>query len=278
MDRSLVERQFGPSARAYAECEVHRSGRSLARLVELAEPQPHWRALDIATGAGHTALAFAPHVADVVATDITPEMLAETGALARERGVGNLTTAIADAAALPLDDASVDLVSCRLAAHHFSSIRDFVVEAARVLRPGGRLAVVDNVPPDLETVPGLAEADVADAEEAYHQFEVMRDPSHAQALSRLQWLVVITSAGLLPRHGELIEKEMAFTPWVERMRCAPSTVERLRALATAATPLGRFLKVRDGDGDLHLTLREFIVIAEKPDPDRTVPPNPAGQA
>ena len=54
---------------------VHAQGESLARLVELTNPQPTWIVLDVSTGAGHTALAFAPHVAHVVATDLTPQMI-----------------------------------------------------------------------------------------------------------------------------------------------------------------------------------------------------------
>ena len=70
--------------------------------------------LDVATGAGHTALAFAPHVAKVTATDITEEMLAETRKLAESRGLANVKTLTANAEDLPFPDASFDLVVCRL--------------------------------------------------------------------------------------------------------------------------------------------------------------------
>ena len=63
MTKDLVQQQFGAHAAAYATSTVHAKGASLGRLVELVKPQPQWQALDIATGAGHTAAAFAPHVA-----------------------------------------------------------------------------------------------------------------------------------------------------------------------------------------------------------------------
>ncbi len=264
MSKSLVEQQFGPAARDYAECEVHRSGASLARLVGLTAPQPGWEALDIATGAGHTALAFAPHVARVVASDITEEMLAETARLAAGQHAGNVETARAEAEAMPFPDASFDLVSCRLAAHHFARIGAFVAEAARVLRPGGRLAVVDNIPPDAQSLPGAAAQDIAQAEADYHDFEKRRDPSHARALSADAWRRIYEEAGLQIVAEEILEKEMAFTPWVQRMRCAPETVSHLRAVLEGETLLARFLKPRRKDGDLQLTLRELILIGEKP--------------
>jgi protein-L-isoaspartate O-methyltransferase len=64
---SLVQQKFGEAAADFAASAVHARGPSLARLIELANPKPSWRVLDIATGAGHTALAFAPLVARVTA-------------------------------------------------------------------------------------------------------------------------------------------------------------------------------------------------------------------
>src|SRR5690606_30561216 len=104
MSSTLVKRQFGTNAAAYSSSSVHAKGESLARLVALAEPQKTWRGLDVATGAGHMAAAFAPLVSEMIASDITSEMLAETMKLAASRGLSNLTTATADAMALPFAD------------------------------------------------------------------------------------------------------------------------------------------------------------------------------
>ena len=150
---SLVQKKFGEAAADYAASAVHAKGESLARLVALVAPKPSWRVLDVATGAGHTALAFAPHVAKVTASDITDQMLAEAKKLAAERGLGNVKTARAKAEDLPFPDMSFDLVTCRLAAHHFDKPRAFVAEAFRVLMPGGVLAIVDNISPDRRSFP-----------------------------------------------------------------------------------------------------------------------------
>src|SRR5690242_18432848 len=117
--KELVQKQFGAHAAAYATSRPHAQGASLKRLVELTQPQPNWQVLDVATAAGHTAYAFAPHVAHVTATDITPEMLPVAAKLAAERGITNVTLEIADAEALPYADSSFDLVTCRIAPHHF---------------------------------------------------------------------------------------------------------------------------------------------------------------
>ena len=87
MSKELVKKQFGANAAAYATSAVHAQGASLARLVELVQPQPGWRMLDVAAAAGHTAFAFAPHVAQVIATDLTPEMAARSGMPKDAKGV-----------------------------------------------------------------------------------------------------------------------------------------------------------------------------------------------
>ena len=139
--------------------------------------------LDVATGAGHTALAFAPHVAKVTATDITEEMLGETRKLAKARGLTNVKALTAKAEDLPFPDANFDLVVCRLAAHHFRKIGGFVSEAFRVLMPGGMIGIVDNVAPDAAIVPGGTADELRHCASLFNAFKKLSDPSH-RALPR----------------------------------------------------------------------------------------------
>src|SRR3954454_14466849 len=88
--KSLVQSQFGANAERYAASRVHAEGESLSRLVEAVAPRADWEAIDIATGPGHTALAFAPKVKHVIATDVTPEMLQVARGLAAKRGLANV--------------------------------------------------------------------------------------------------------------------------------------------------------------------------------------------
>jgi ubiquinone/menaquinone biosynthesis C-methylase UbiE len=231
---------------------VHATGPSLARLVELIHAKPTWRHLDIATGAGHTALAFAPKVAKVTASDITPEMLQQARKLAKERGLGNVVTAQAPADDLPFPDTSYHLVTCRLAAHHFPKPRTFVREAARVLIPGGLFALVDNISPE-------------DKDEAhrYNAFEKLRDPSHETCLGLDVWTGIIRDAGLEPVVTEVMDQNIAFDPWVKRMRCTAATVARLKDMLQQE-PLRSFLRPRDTEDGLTFTLREAIIVARKP--------------
>ncbi len=102
--------------------------------------------LDVATGAGHTAIAFAKAGAQVTATDITPEMLMTTRQHAIDQDV-SLTVQEAAAEALPFGDKTFACLTCRIAAHHFASVPIFLAEAMRVLRSGGYLLVINNISP-----------------------------------------------------------------------------------------------------------------------------------
>jgi len=249
---SLVQQKFGEAAADYAASAVHAKGKSLARLVELVDPKPSWRVLDIGTGAGHTALAFALRVAKVMASDITDAMLAEANKLAAARGLVNFRTARARAEDLPFPDMSFDLVTCRLAAHHFEDVAAFVAEAARVLMPDGVFALVDNISPD--------EAELA---AAYNDFEKLRDPSHGRCSGLAEWTALLGSAGFTVGHSEHMDQDIEFGPWVQRMRCADSTIARLKTML-ADEPLASLLRPRETEAGLVFTLQEAIVVARKP--------------
>ena len=265
MNKSLVQQQFGAHAAAYATSAVHAKGASLGRLVELVQPKLTWQALDVATGAGHTAAAFAPHVARVIASDLTQEMLQEAAKLAKAKGFANMETARADAEALPFEDARFDLVTCRIAPHHFPDIPTFVAEVWRTLKGGGTFALVDNIAPDAESTPGFSSAELRDAALTYNAFEKIRDPSQARCLGMAEWSEVLSDTGFEIRHKERLPKDMEFQPWGERLGSDATTIARLRSMLTDGSPaLQAFLKPRADGAKLWFTLDEAILIARKP--------------
>lgn len=253
-NRTLVQQQFGANASAYATSTVHAKGASLSRLVALTQPQADWRVLDIATGAGHTAFAFAPHVAHVTASDLTPEMLAVAAKLREEKGLTNVIFREADAENLPFDDAAFDLVTCRIAPHHFPDVERFLRACARVLKPGGVLAIVDNI------VPGdAAAADFVNA------FEKYRDPSHERCLSAEEWADAFQQAGITLTHAEEAKKEMNFEAWADNMNSSAETRAVLRRmLHEAPTPAKAFLAPKFETGyAIIFYLSEGIFIGKK---------------
>jgi len=260
MSKTQVQEIFGASADAYVTSEVHAKGASLNRLVELLEPQQDWRVLDVATGGGHTAYVLAPYVAEVVATDITAEMLTNTAKGAAERGLDNLSTETADAENLPFPDGSFDLVTCRIAAHHFPDNGRFLSEAARVLKPGGQMALVDNVVPGSRLRGKKAKLKI-EAGKYVNAFEKLRDPSHNRALSVNEWLDLFVVAGFSEIQQEVHRKKMDFDSWTDRMHVTPEDRIRLKAmLLHAPSAVADFLTPQSTGDRIAFYLTEAIII------------------
>jgi len=238
MSKTLVQEQFGKTAASYLTSAPHAKGASLERLVELTRPQKNWRALDVATGGGHVAYTIAPHVERMWATDITQEMLDMVRGEAAKRGLANVRTAYAKAEALPFEDASFDLVTCRIAPHHFDSI------------PGGLMAIVDNV------VPAGSTGDYVNA------FERFRDPSHLRAWTMEEWREAVGKAGLKITHEEQIYKQMEFKSWAARHDTNMQNF--LRAMLKELTPeVKAVLEPKGGGAELTFRLCEGLFIAKK---------------
>jgi ubiquinone/menaquinone biosynthesis C-methylase UbiE/catechol 2,3-dioxygenase-like lactoylglutathione lyase family enzyme len=253
--KERVREAFGETAAAYVASPGHAGGADLNRLVELAAPTLSDRALDVSTGGGHTALALAPHVAHVTASDLTPRMLAAARDFLTTSGVTNADYVIADAEQLPFLDASFDLVTVRIAPHHYASLATAVREMAHVLTPGGRLLVIDNIAPEDATLDALL-----------NHWEKWRDPSHVRNYTASEWRRYLTDAGLEISDAEVQRKTHDFAPWVERMRMPPAESARLEAEMLAAPPDAQaYFEIGSRDGHVARWSFECLIVrAVKP--------------
>ena len=141
------EARWNAAAEQYRISGWHSNEAALAHLVEMAQPEGGL-ALDVATGAGHAALAIAPYVDSIIAIDTSERMLEVTADEAAKRNLSNVAVQSADAMALPFENSHFDLVTCRTAAHHFSDPNKFLVECHRVLKHGRKLILVDTTGSD----------------------------------------------------------------------------------------------------------------------------------
>jgi ubiquinone/menaquinone biosynthesis C-methylase UbiE len=251
---AAAQRQFGPSAEKYARAAYFDgvSG-SLQALIEVTQPRSDWRVLDIATGGGHCAFAFAPLVREVVATDVTPEMLVAAAAVAKERGLTNITFEPADAEALPFEDASFDLVTCRIAAHHFSDPGQAVREMVRVVKPGGLVGLIDPIVPYDRVV-----ADEINA------WDLLRDPSHAACLTINGWSSLFCAAGLDAVHLDTFDVPLDFDDLMSRSgRDAATEAELRRRLLHGSAGLRSFFRPREVDGRLTFNWPQGLVVGRR---------------
>jgi ubiquinone/menaquinone biosynthesis C-methylase UbiE len=241
------------AAEAYATGE-HKSGRELQLVVEFAAPTGRDRVLDIGTGAGHTALALAPRVSSVVLTDPVDAMLSTARRLFQEAGLTNAQFVQASAERLPFPEARFDIVTTRLAAHHFDDVALAMREVARVLRPGGGFIFIDSLAPE-------------DAESAAYQDEVetMRDPTHRRIYTQREWIAFCEQAGLRVEKTEAVRKTHDFEPWLERGGEDAATLQRVRErFLQAPVSAVRDLEIIISDGAvLSFTDRKLVLAARR---------------
>jgi ubiquinone/menaquinone biosynthesis C-methylase UbiE len=194
--------QFDRQSDRYGKSHILADTADVDELLAGVSPGPGARALDVATGGGHTALYAARRGWRVTAGDVSARMLENAGKLVRGAGL-ELETVQFPAEEIPFPDATFDLVTVRVAPHHFSSPAKFVAEAARVLGPGGHLMLIDGSVPDADP----------EAEAWLHKVEKWRDPSHVRFLSRAQWEALVLQNGLTILSSALHSKKQPDLDW-----------------------------------------------------------------
>ncbi len=250
-----AQQQFGQHAAGYVTSNAHSSGYSLERLVALVDPQAGGRVLDVATGGGHTALRLARSGAWTVAGDLTRPMLdAARAHITAQDPAARVAYAQVDAERLPFASGAFDAATCRIAPHHFPDVAQFMREMARVVRPGGIVAVVDQLtPPDPR------------AARYINAFERLRDPSHNWAYSRVEWEGFFTGAGLALLHFEAFDTHHNLIEWAARMGCDETTITRLHALLLhAPEPVAEWMQPQRLDTpDPGFAIRQFLLAGRK---------------
>jgi len=249
-----VQAQFGAIAAAYVASPGHAGGDDLEQLAAWGRALSPARVLDMATGGGHTALAFAPIARRVIAYDVTEPMLRAARGLLRERGAASATFVAGDVEALPFGDGAFDLVTCRIAAHHFADVAAAVREVCRVLRPGGSFLLQDILGHD----DGEAAAFITEVERR-------RDPSHVRAYRAVEWKAFLRAAGLTMMDSTVVAKGRPWDEWTTRTRMTPEARRDLEAFVLAAPERCRAtFDFRVGDGRVEsFTDRMLLVRADR---------------
>jgi ubiquinone/menaquinone biosynthesis C-methylase UbiE len=246
--KAAVKQQFDPVAAHYSVSSVHARGVDLAELVKAAQLRGDEQVLDAGCGTGHTALAFAPAVTQVVAVDFTSAMLEQGRRLAGERGLSNIDFRLADVERLPLADAQFDRVVTRYSAHHWPHPQQALREFKRVLRTDGLLLISDIVSYDDFAFDTFLQA-----------LELLRDPSHVRDHTAQQWLALCHDAGFVAEVAYRWDVRLDFADWIARMQTPPAHVTAIRSLLDGApADIRRQLKV---EADYSFSLQGALIRA-----------------
>jgi len=252
---NVIRESFTTQAKAFAANPWVTDEERIRRLVATARLKGTERVLDIATGPGYIAEAFAGAAREVVGVDLTEAMLAIARERTSERGVGNVSFRAADAQNLPFDNEAFDVVVCRLALHHLLKPLSVVREMARVCRSGGTVLVED-----------IFASEHPERAAYQDRWEILRDPSHVRTLSLSELLLVFRDAGL---ETDSVSTADDLTPEVERWltttKAPPERAEEVRRLLNEdrQLDLSGTRPFQDATGRLYFHARTAILAGRK---------------
>jgi ubiquinone/menaquinone biosynthesis C-methylase UbiE len=201
--KALVRERFTRTAEVFGDYAVANRVTEAEMLARMVSAGPNDRAVDLACGPGTLALRFARHVRSICALDLTPAILARARSNAAKDGLANLVCVLGDAQALPFADGALDLAVTSYSLHHISDPAKVLNEMARVVKPGGRVGVLDIVVPETPKI-----------RELNHRIEYIRDNSHARSLARSDFERNFGAAGLRIVATEVRGHPRTFDHWM----------------------------------------------------------------
>jgi len=170
---------------------------------------------------------LAPLVLRVVGLDVASAMLNQARARAQAEKIQNAEFVSGSAEEIPFPDAEFSLVVSRHAPHHFHRLHKFLSEVRRVLKPGGRFVVADQISPSAEIASWV------------DRWERTRDPSHFRQRTVAQWQEMAAVAGFSWKQDKAVPYELPFDWWVKQAGCAEETVRELQEQAETADEVVR---------------------------------------
>ena len=208
--------------------------------VNFVRPDPRSIVLDVATGPGYNAFAFAERVRRVIGMDDSELALIRAEALRRERRLGHVEFMVGDAQEIPFDNDLFEIVTCTIILHHFEDPAAVIAEMARVCRPDGLVAIEDVIVPE----------DPVGAEHR-ETIERLRDASHVRFLSESELRRLIEQVGLSVVRSDVVTSERRFSEWIAVTRPDPGVADAIRRrLRDEARCARAGLQVRDLGDDL----------------------------
>jgi ubiquinone/menaquinone biosynthesis C-methylase UbiE len=252
--KDLVREEFTRQANDYATAPAIRDAEHLRKLVEMVAPPADARVLEVATGPGHVAMAFASVCREVVGIDLTDAPLKIAEKMRAERGIANVSFQKGDVESrLPFKDGEFDVVVCRFAVHHFAFPVKVISEMARVCRADGLVAIED-----------LIASEQPERAAYYNEFERLRDTSHTSALAMSDLIRMMGAAGLeivrFTSHGY----RTAVSQWIKAADASPERAAKAIAMVErdVAEDLSGARPVRI-DGELYFTYRIAMLVTRK---------------
>ena len=250
----IIREAFTAQATAFAANPWISDEEFLQRLVAAAHLNGSERVLDVATGPGYVAEAFAKTAGEVIGVDLTEAMLTIAAERTRQRGIRNVSFRVADVRNLPFEPDQFDVVVCRFAVHHFELPAQVLAEMVRVCRTSGTILVED-----------MFASEHPDRAAYQDRFEFLRDPSHVRALPLSALLALLRDAGLEIDEITMNERSPEVDRWLATSQSPPERAAEVRRMLEEdrLRDLSGTRPFYDSAGRLHFHARTAILTGRK---------------
>lgn len=213
------QQQYHGKSNAYLSSAVHAQGSEFAKMQQCIEQHQFKRVLDLGCGAGHVSYQIAPYAEQVIAYDVTPDMVELVCQQAAQKGLTQIQGQQGAAEQLSFADQSFDCIISRYSAHHWQHVGQAMQEIYRVLKPHGKVIFVDilgSAQPAIDTF--------------LQTIEMIRDPSHVRDYSLQEWMQFAEYAGFQVEQVEKQTLHLDFDSWIRRMKTPENGAETIRYL------------------------------------------------
>lgn len=221
--QQVNQAQYQNKSEAYLNSQVHAQGIEFEKMQNLIQQHQFKRVLDLGCGGGHVTYQIAAFTEQVIAYDITPEMVNLVTTQSQQKGFDHVIGQVGAAEQLDFPVEHFDCVISRYSAHHWQSITQAIDEIYRVLRADGKVILFDiigNSNPILDTF--------------IQTIETIRDPSHVRNYSLAEWVKIAEQAGFKIETIEKQSLQLNFQSWVERMQTPVEGIHTIRYLQSKA--------------------------------------------
>jgi len=236
----------------------HAGDADIDRLVNLVEPKPGEIVLDLLTGLGHVARAFAPRVKHVDAYDPDFHILSDARELTEKSGLKNIKFIEGVLADIGLPENHYDIIAARLAIRHLGDCASLIREANRILKPSGRIVISDCLAP--------LQNDLA---EFQGNLMDLRDSSHVRSYSLAELENHLERENFDIDVIEIYPMEHKFESWAKRLGAKNENVRMLAAtLQQASDRVKRHFRVIEKNKKLVSFVTWMVMIIARPAPER----------
>lgn len=216
----ISQKQYQDKSNDYLNSMVHRQGIEFDKIIQRIKSLPQApRILDLGCGGGHVSYAVAPFAQEVVAYDLSTDMLEVVQQTAVQQQFHHIHTQQGAAEQLAFEDQQFDMVITRFSAHHWHHVGQAMQEIYRVLKPSGQVIIIDTISTGRVVLDTFIQT-----------MEMIRDLSHVRNYTVAEWVQFAEQAKLNPIQIEKQKLALDFSSWVARMRTPLMAVETIRYL------------------------------------------------